>query len=72
MYEYISTIIPIIAGLITTIGVSLPSVIDDMTDITDSTNINNLIIFVVIGVVLSFVIITILYFISRKETINTQ
>lgn len=66
VYEYISTVISIIAGIVTAMGVSLNSIIDNIIDITEPADISILIIFM-IGVILSIVIAIIFYFISRKK-----
>lgn len=62
-YEYISMVISIIAGLITTLGVSLSTIIDDVVNIKDSVNINNLIILFVS--IMGFVIF--IYFINKRK-----
>lgn len=65
-YEYISTVISIIAGLMTTIGVSFTTFIDDISEVVDSINTNNLIISI-ISVVFIIVILTIFYFMSKRK-----
>lgn len=65
-YEYISTVISIIAGLISALGTGLITAVNNISDIVDNANINNLTVafcgtILIIGIAIS------IYFKNRKK-----
>lgn len=65
-YEYISTVISIIAGLISALGTGLITAVNNISDIVDNANINNLTV-AFCGIILIIGIAISIYFKNRKK-----
>lgn len=65
-YEYISTVISIIAGLISALGTGLITAVNNISDIIDIANINNLTV-AFCGTILIIGIVIFIYFKNRKK-----